>query len=384
MRKTFFEKAKEKFGDYFNLSRVDYKRSDQPVCIVCPKHGEFITTPSQFLQSKYGCPKCAIESRANKQRLTTDEFISKCKKLYGDRFSYDKINYVNADTKVIVTCRVHGDFSTRPADFLRGHHCPKCKGDKISNINKLSKRYSKEEFIEKSKLLYNELFDYSDVIYVNSRTKILIHSNLCNEDLLITPSRFLQGDFQKKYLGISSKQSKSLTSEIFIQRAKLIHGDRYDYSKVNYKNLNTKVEIICPKHGAFWQTPVNHLYNFQGCPRCMQSRGESIIENVLIDKKISYIRQFPLKINGKEYKIDFIWKHNDKTIFIEYNGIQHYSPVDIFGGEEAFNKQIERDGIIRSYCKENGITLLEFPYTIPFNKLSTAVKNNLKQATEDA
>lgn len=383
MGKSFFEKVEEKFGNKFDLSKVNYEKSTKKVCIVCPEHGEFYTTPVQFLQSKHGCPKCAIKSRSDKQKSTNEEFIQKCISIYGNKFSYDKTKYVNTNSKVIVTCKIHGDFLTRPADFLRGHSCPKCKGDKIANFNKTSKTYTKEEFIEKGIFLYEGLFDYSNVIYVNSRTKVLIHSNLINEDFLITPSKFLQGDIKKKYFGIKTKFPESLNKEIFIQRAKLIHGNLYDYSKVEYKNNKTKVEIICSKHGSFWQIPNNHLLNLQGCPKCSQSKGELIVENVLIDKKINFTKQFPIIIESKNCKIDFMCKYKDKIIFIEYNGKQHYFPVEIFGGQEAFNKQLERDNLVRSYCEKNGIILLEYPYTIPFEKLSTIVKNDLKNIIDN-
>jgi hypothetical protein len=59
--------------------------------------------------------------------------------------------------------------------------------------------------------------------------------------------------------------SKRLTNEEFIEKARLVHEDKYDYSKVNYINTSTKVCIICPEHGEFWQTPNSHLFG-AGCP----------------------------------------------------------------------------------------------------------------------
>jgi hypothetical protein len=64
-----------------------------------------------------------------------------------------------------------------------------------------------------------------------------------------------------------NSMAKKLTTETFIQRAREVHGDKYDYSKVNYINSYTKVEIICPIHGSFWQTPGHHLYG-EGCKHC--------------------------------------------------------------------------------------------------------------------
>ena len=68
--------------------------------------------------------------------------------------------------------------------------------------------------------------------------------------------------------------SQKLTTAIFIERAQAVHGDRYDYSKVEYVNSTTKVCIICPKHGEFWQRPLHHI-NGKGCPKC--EKGEKFL-----------------------------------------------------------------------------------------------------------
>lgn len=261
--------------------------------------------------------------------MTTEEFIQRSIETYESKYTYEKVNYIDSNTKVLVTCRVHGDFLTRPSDFLRGHGCPKCKGEVISQCN-YQKRSTLEEFVAKGQLLYGNLFSYDNVIYVNGRTKVLIHSNLLDEDFLITPIKFINGDIRKKYLGLDFK-STNLTSEIFIQRGKLIHNNKYDYSKVKYKNLATKVELICPKHGSFLQCPSDHL-NGNGCPKCNQSKGEKVVESVLKLLNLNFNSQYTISFNNRKYKIDFCIFFNNKTIFIEYNGIQHYKPIEMFGG----------------------------------------------------
>lgn len=374
----FLEKALNKFGDKFDYSKVNYEKSTDKITIICPEHGEFETTAVQFLQSKYGCKKCAIESTHAQQRWTTEIFINKAKEIWGNRFTYDKVQYINSNTKVLVTCPIHGDFLTSPKDFLKKHGCPKCKNINISKRNIDTKRDTLEIFIEKSKMLFGNLFDYSKVIYVNSRTKVLIHSNLENEDFLITPSQFLIGNIKKKYLNLPKVESDTLNNEIFIQRAKLVHGDKYDYSKVNFVNMKTKVCIICPEHGEFWQTPTNHLYNIEGCPICDNSKGELIISNVLKGLKLSYTPEYKIQINNKNLFIDFCVIINNQMVFIEYNGKQHYEPIDYFGGELRFKKQQERDELLREYCCKNEIKLLEYKYDIPLHKLSAFVKEDLK------
>lgn len=119
-----------------------------------------------------------------------------------------------------------------------------------------------EQFIKKAQQIHNNKYDYSKVEYVNNRTKVCI---ICPEhgEFWQTPNSHLNGN------GCSScKGLKKLTTKEFIERAKQVHGNKYDYSKTIYVNKRTKVCIICPIHGEFYQTPHNHVYQKQGCPEC--------------------------------------------------------------------------------------------------------------------
>ena len=376
-KNNFLQFAKEKFPE-FDYSKVVYTKSSEPIIVICPKHGEFITKPGIFIRSTHGCPKCANESSAKQRSITPENFIKKCKEVWGDKYTYEKTIYINSNIKIVVTCPIHGDFKTRPSDFIRGHGCPKCKGNKTSVLNKKLHGDTLEDFINKAKLLYDNLFEYSKVIYKNSRIKVCIHSNLLNEDFLITPAKLLCGQIPKKYLGLPKYASNSLNTEIFIQRAKLLYENKYDYSKVEYKNIDEKVCIICPEHGEFWQTPINHLWNREGCPVCAQSKGELAVGMILKTLKYEYCSQYPLVINNHNYRIDFCVIINNSPVFIEYNGKQHYEPITIFGGEAAFKLQQERDNIIREYCKENKIQLLEYSYIIPLIDLKTTIEKDLE------
>ena len=373
----FLEKAKAKFGDKFDYSKVEYTKADQKIIIICPIHGEFITTPSRFLQSKYGCSKCATEASHKSATKTTEQFIEEAKEVWGDRFSYENTKYVNSHTKVTITCPIHGDFQANPTDFLRKHGCPKCKGQITADFNKQTKRMSQEDFINRIKLMYGNLFNYDEVIYVNKRTKVKLHSNIMNEDFLILPEHLFKGEVKNCYLNLSNI-SNTLNNDIFKQRAIMVHGNKYDYSKIEYKNLTEKVRIICPEHGEFWQTPTNHLYNKQGCPKCNQSHGERFIPELLEQAGLQYVSQYKITANERNYEIDFCLILNSKMVFIEYNGKQHYEPVEIFGGKEAYDKQVIRDNQIREYCKENDIILLEYSYEIDFSHLQKIIENDLK------
>ena len=166
--------------------------------------------------------------------------------------------------------------------------------------------------------------------------------------------------------------SKDKTKE-FIQKARKIHGNKYDYSKVNYINNKTKVCIICHEkdengveHGEFWQRPDKHLRG-QGCPKCNKSHGETTVERYLLDNKIEYYSQFEIPIDitinstGKAYIDFYLPKYN---LFIEYNGEQHYINRTHFGNTfNDFERQTKRDQFVRDYCKKENIRLLEIPYT---------------------
>lgn len=132
-----------------------------------------------------------------------------------------------------------------------------------------------ENFIERSKLLHNNKYDYSKVEWINTRHKVEI---ICPEhgSFLQTAYKHLQGRGCPKCGG-----TIRLTQEEFIARAKKLHGNKYDYSKVHYKDMWTPVEIICPVHGLFLQTPAKHVkqgkYVHQGCPKCKFKRQRKIM-----------------------------------------------------------------------------------------------------------
>ena len=122
---VFINKLKKTHGGKYDYSKVVYKNSHTKIKIVCPKHGLFEQSPTNHLCGK-GCPKCANETRNITRKLDGDEFISRCSEAHGDIYNYEKVKYVDYHTKVLVTCKIHGDFEVTPANHLANHHCPKC------------------------------------------------------------------------------------------------------------------------------------------------------------------------------------------------------------------------------------------------------------------
>lgn len=185
-------------------------------------------------------------------KLTTSDFIARAKAVHGDRYNYDLVDYTGMHRKVKIKCKTHGLFEQSPDSHSRGNGCPECVG---------LKKHTSESFIEKAIDIHGNKYDYSYVEYTGNRNKVII---VCPEhgEYQITPSNHLKG------IGCSfCSGKKKHTNKSFIEKAIEIHGDKYDYSKVEYKNAHNKVVVNCREHGLFTQTPNNHLSG-QGCPDC--------------------------------------------------------------------------------------------------------------------
>ena len=184
--------------------------------------------------------------------------------------------------------------------------------------------------------------------------KVKIKCNKCGNVFEMTPNNHLKGQGCPKCAS-KKKGGKKNINEV-IEKARKIHGDKYDYSKVEYRGANEKICIICPIHGEFWQTPANHLRG-QGCPKCNSSKLEENLSYVLDLNRIEYIRQYKIKELGRQ-SLDFYLPQYH--IAIECQGKQHFESITFFGGEKGFNKIIKRDRLKRELCVENNVDLLYF------------------------
>lgn len=197
---------------------------------------------------------------------TREEIIDKFRKLHGDKYSYDRFEYTRLVDPSYITCPIHGDFMQSAHAHLKGQGCPKC------GIESRAKKHNSNtpEFIQKAENIHGDALDYSKVNYVNNRTLVTL---ICKEhgEFMATPNAVLSGRGCPKCGRIRRMDWKRITKDKFIERAKAVHGDKYGYSKVEYKNNSTKVCIVCPEHGEFWQTPSAHI-NGRGCPKCGKER----------------------------------------------------------------------------------------------------------------
>ena len=424
----FIKKAKAIYGDTYDYSKVDYKGNKENVCIICPKHGEWWMSPNNHLRG-HRCPGCF-----GTPKYSNEKFIEKARKVHGDKYDYSKVEYDGNKKKVCIICPKHGEFWQCAQTHMQGSGCPKCthtaritlddfirrstaihtikydyskvipkpkkekpkkepkketlKKEVIPKVKKekpikikvpkKSRLITQEVFIERAALKHDNKYDYSKTQYVGRQEKICI---ICPKhgEFWQNPHFHLQGGNCPKCVG-----GVRLTTEQFIEKAKLVHGDKYDYSKVEYKNTATKVCIICREHGEFWQTPNNHLFG-AGCPTCPQSNLEGEIRQFLIKNNIKFEQEktFSWLVFNRKMFLDFFLP--EYGVGIECQGGQHFSPSELFGGISFYNKTIERDKAKKQLCEEHGINILyysnahiDYPYPVfeSVRLLLKAIKQN--------
>ena len=278
------------------------------------------------------------------KRFTKEDFIERAKKVHGDKYDYSKVEYINSETKVCIICPIHGEFWQRPADHIRGVGCRFCYGNE---------KMSKEIFIEKAKKIHGNKYDYSKVVYNGNKTKVCIICPIHGE-FWQRPNDHLSG-YACPYCGNNLKK----TTEQFIDDARKVHGNKYDYSKTKYIDAHTKVCIICSKHGEFWQEPANHI-NGSNCPYCNcgnKSKMEANIREELQKENIKFEQQ--KTFNWLKYKrnlfLDFYC--NDYKLAIEVQGDQHYVSIERFGGKKDLKLRQDRDRVKKALCEEHGIKM---------------------------
>jgi hypothetical protein len=351
----FIEKAIIIHGNRYDYSKVDYKGSNIEVIIICKEHGEFLQQPSVHL-SGCGCNKCGIINMKNKQTGTTEEFIEKAIIKHGDKYNYSKVDYNGNNYDVIIICKEHGEFLQKPHGHLSGRGCNKC-----GRINMKNKQTgTTEEFIEKAIIKHRDKYNYSEIDYINSKTKVII---ICKEHgyFLQTPTDHLSGYGCNKCGIINMKNKQSGTTEEFIEKSIIKHGDKYNYSKVYYINARKKIIINCKNHGDFLQIPDAHLKGV-GCPKCIPNYSKVQIQwlNLIQSYKKIHIQHAEnggeFSIPETRFKADGYCKETN-TIYEFHGDLWHGNPkvfksedVSFFGTTygELYQKTLEKEERIRS------------------------------------
>jgi len=325
--------------------------------LVCDEYGDVLVYPYLLLNGSGWSIASSVDKKSYFLNMLKERNIKAYNtlKLIDDVKSLDK--HVLFEDK-------YGIVRAKPNNILNGS-IPTIE----SALNKTN--YFLAQLKEKNGRAYECLTMLDD--YINGKSKIRFKDDY--GILYIPPSRLLEGHIY----GINSAIDKS---EYWVNQAIEKHGNTYNYNKVSYNNSLDDVEIVCKKHGSFFQKPAYHLSGC-GCPICNSSKSEKIIIELLNSKGIFAISQHTFENCKHKSELRFDFYLPTLNTVIESDGEQHYMPVN-FGGisDEKANQEFEkckiRDGIKNKYCKDNDIKLIRIPYW-DFGRIEETLLEQLKQ-----
>jgi transposase len=263
----------------------------------------------------------------HKKRLTKGQFIDKARAVHGETYDYSHTIYVNDSTPLRIDCRVpgHGPFWQRPGNHCRGNGCPACSdGRRVSKVIAAAAK----KFLERAKAVHGDFYGYDEIVYAGGKSMVRIHCPRHGFFLQVASSH-LNGSGCPTCEQEDETAAKNKRLEGFKAKAIARHGNGYDYSRVEYVNLQTKVTIGCPIHGPFVKTPSQHLSG-SGCPTCGTERGGEVRSNGLEGFKAKAVAR-----HGNVYdysKVEYVDSQTKVTIGCPIHGQFLKSPSQhIFG-----------------------------------------------------
>jgi len=365
-------KAKEVHNNKYDYSKVKFEKMIEKVIIICPDHGEFIQTMHKHLQGD-GCRKCGTLKRAtSKINEAKKTFIEKAFNIHKNLYDYSLVEYRNAKTNIKIICKIHGEFEITPNKHLSGGGCQKCGRQIISK--KLM--YPLNKYLEEVNEIYDNKYDYSKVKWEGTDKKIIIICPEHNIEFTTLAKDHRDKRIECRECKIYKPIYNQLTNEEFINKSKLIWGDKYDYSKTNYINMNQKVIIICKIHGEFLQYPSNHYrYNCLRCSATLKNLPKlTLAKESFIDKankihNFKYTYEKSLYINAFTKLIVTCNKHGD----FEVTPNNHLRERGCFKCKNKGYSKVSLEWLkfceVKYNCKIQNAITIEGEYNIPNTSL---------------
>lgn len=332
--------------------------------------------PNEFLRGSR-CPKCSMKfKRSGSKRKTNKQFTSEVYELVGSQYVFlDK--YKNYVTSLRVKHHVCGEtYSVTPSGFFQGRRCPNCSPFAKKTTEEFKKEVENLEFGRYTLLSK----------YVNDSEIVVIKHKVCGQEYRVKPTNFIQGQRcpNCRYKKVSKKTRK--TQEEFESDVYDLVGDEYTVQgeyRGNRKSI-TMTHNVCERR---YKVLPGNLLSGSKCPKCRESKGEKKISRYLDIKEYHYKDEYyfeDLKVD-RPLRFDFaiLNKSGDVACLIEYDGEQHYRPVDIFGGLKSYLKTHRGDVMKNEYCLINEIPLLRIPY-FEFDNIDTIVEDFLYKVFSNA
>jgi hypothetical protein len=291
------------------------------------------------------------------KRKTNEEFIKEVHDLVGNEYT-PITEYEKSSKHIIMKHNVCGnEYPITPNHFtVNGRRCPKCV-DTGATTRKTVEQFKKEI----AELVGDEYSLLSS--YKNRNTSVVMKHKPCGHEYPVLPSNFLKGNRCPK-CAVRPQQQK-MSHDEFVSKLYDVVGDRYEAIS-KYDGYNTHITVRHNECGHEYPVqPANILYG-KGCPVCNQSKGEELINSLLEQSCVTFKREY--KFEGCKHKrelpFDFVvFKDELPILAIEYDGMQHFRPMGVWGGEEKLKRTQICDKIKNEFCKDNDIPMVRIPYT---------------------
>lgn len=252
-QQIYIERGKKIHDNKYTYDKFVYERANARSIITCPIHGDWEQRPNDHVRGD-GCPKCKyqrfIEKYADSRRSNTAEFISKATAIHKNRYFYDNVEYVNATTKVVISCPTHGKFSVTPDKHLSGIGCLKCSYGTSRNERKI------QEWLDDNNISYEREKRFADL---KGRTK---NSRLRYDFWCPDYQLFIEYDGEHHFRPINIKGRFTNNYDAMIeQHNKIVESDRkkekyavekgYTLVRISYTdqdNIDTILSHVFDRH----------------------------------------------------------------------------------------------------------------------------------------
>ena len=325
-----------------------YKDAKTKILHHCLVHDVYWEAYPSSLLRGCGCEICKNDKIGMSNRKSHSQYVNEVKKNNPNVIVLEQ--YVNSEIPILHKCIIHNvEWKAYPASILRGAGCYKCGIERSS----LSSRKTHDQYIAEARKINPNIVATEN--YVRALIPIKHKCLIDGYEWLVTPANVLSGKGCPKCAGNVKKTHSEYVNELALINPKIQVIEEY-------RGANTPIIHRCEIDGYEWKVTPSDAIHGKGCPKCNESLMERKVEKWLTQNNIEYERnkKFDGCIDIRQLSYDFYLPFYNTNI--ECQGIQHYEPIEHFGGEEQFKIQQRHDNIKRNYCISNSITLLEIPY----------------------
>lgn len=287
------------------------------------------------------------------RRKTDEEFKSEVEVLTGGAYR-PLTEYTRTKDKVTmehITCGNIWDVT--PVNFLNGTRCPRCSG--------MKKTKTTEEFMEEVSTITGGKLELIGE-YVGCDVYTTVRCTLHDIEIETRPTSIVRG---KTICKLCNAEYLSKAQRKPVDDVKSQLHDKHKGKIVmlgDYTNSHTKTLFMCKDCGTEFNAEPNSVTRISGCPGCNISKGEELLANLLTEYEIPFLSEYRFTDCVDDRQLPFDFFIPDIDVLIEYDGEQHYRPIDFFGGEQAYLSQLKRDSIKTKYAKDTNRDLIRIPY----------------------